>query len=309
MKQGQHVVFRRVLNSKVTPDQILTIRKSAIANKSKSCLTLNGKNAENATLTWSKCNKKAEQKFIKEEKNKDKSVPDFTKTRFQIQLGAKGKRNVFLSKEKSGDDFVLKISKEDKGWRSWFIMDKSRTTIRLFTQPHLTMSVKAGKGIKPGAALTMRKFDKTDVSQPVTMKGNKILNKKSKRCLATQNNENKDQIYINFWPCTSGKETQKWNRIAVKGDYEELCKDILNKEEGKRYRQCPGKKDKYLGLHCVRRVIFKAGKDVLVKQCGKNTKGQFEIAQCENYQEKGEWYRKCGASHLEKLKKAPRNEA
>jgi len=220
---------------------------------------------------------------VKESKNKDTAKPDFTKTRFQLILGAKGKRKVFLSKEKAGEDFVLKISKEDKGWRSWFIMDKSRSRIKLFTQQHLEMSVKAGKGVKPGAALVMRKHNKEDTSQPVLIKGSKIQNKKSKRCLATQNNENKDQIYINFWPCTSGKETQKWSREAVKGDYDELCKEFLNKEEGMRYKKCPGKKDVKLGTHCIRTVIQKHGKDILVKQCGKDGKDQMELAKCKTY--------------------------
>jgi len=308
-KRGNNVVFRRVLNSKPTSDQAdMLVTKSAAKHK-KLCIELDGKNADNASLIWSPCNGKTKQKFLKEEKNKDKSKPDFTKTRFQIVLGAKGKRKVYLSKEKSGDDFVLKISKEDKGWRSWFVMDKSRERVLLYTQPHLSLSVKAGKGVKPGQALVMRKVDKEDTSQPILVKGSKIENKKSKRCLAPLNNENKDEIYINFWPCISGKETQKWNRVAVKGDYDELCTEFLNKKEGMRYKKCPGKKDVKLGEHCIRTVIQKHGKDILVKQCGKDGKKQYEIAKCKTYQEKGEWYQECGKSHLKKLKKAPKQEA
>jgi len=37
---------------------------------------------------------------VKEEKNKDKVKPNFFKQRFLIRLDAKGKRNIYLSKEK-----------------------------------------------------------------------------------------------------------------------------------------------------------------------------------------------------------------
>lgn len=116
---------------------------------------------------------------------------------------------------------------------------------------------------------------------------------KSKRCLTTANSENKDSIYVNYWPC-SGKEAAKWAREVVKGDYEELCKDTIKK--GKRYRVCPGKKDKFLGLHCIRHVQFKGKGEILVKKCGKKT---YEIAKCHRYQQKGQWFRKCGKDHLE----------
>jgi hypothetical protein len=163
-------------------------------------------------------------------------------------------------------------------------MDKRTNSIRLYTQPQLAISGKAGKGVKAGSSLVLRKYSKTDISQEVIIKGKRIQNKKSHRCLSTQNNENKDSIYVNFWPC-SGKETQKWNREVVKGDYEDLCKDKIIKE--KRYRQCPGKKDKFLGEHCIRHVELKRGKEILSKKCGKKS---WEIAKCHRYQQKGQWY-------------------
>jgi len=299
MKAGQPAVFRRIkAGDKVTADQVLVMGKKNVHNKAKKCLAVDGKNKEMASLTWMSCNKdKAEQKFEKELKNKDKSKPDFFKQRMLIRLNMKGKRNIYLSKEKAGDDFVLKIGKKPTEWRSWFIMDKRTNTIRLFVQPHLAISAKAGKGVKAGASLVLRKYNKKDISQEVTIKGKKIQNKKSHRCLTTQNAENKDEIYVNFWPC-SGKETQKWNREVVKGEYEELCKDTI--KAGKRYRLCPGKKDKYLGEHCVRHVEMKKGKEILSKKCGKKS---WEIAKCSRYQQKGQWYRKCGADHLEKVRK------
>jgi hypothetical protein len=154
----------------------------------------------------------------------------------------------------------------------------------------------AGKGVKPGQPLVMRKYDAKDVSQPVVFVGKKVENKKSKRCLQPANGENKNLNNIQFWPCT-GKEGQKWIRVEVEGSYAELCKDIV--KDGKRYRVCPGKENKFLGAHCVRHVVEKNGVEKLVKKCGKQT---WELATCNRYKQKGQWFRKCGASHLEHVK-------
>ena len=302
VKQGHPAVFRRILENKVLGDQLVTMGKKNIKNKAGKCLQVNGKNVEMAPLTWWACNKgNALQHFEKEAKNKDKSKPDFTKQRFLIKLLMKGNRNIYLSKEKQGKDFVLKLGKKPKDWRSWFIMDKRTSTIRLYVQPHLAISNKAGKGVKPGHALTMRKYDKTDESQPFSVNGKRLENAKSKRCLTTMNAENKDSIYLNFWPC-SGKEAAKWTREVVPGSYEELCKDEIKK--GKRYRLCPGKKPKYLGEHCIRHVETKGKHEVLVKKCGKKT---YEIAKCSRYQQKGQWFRKCGKDHLEHVSSGGKN--
>jgi len=121
LKQGQQAVFRRVLNNKVTPDQILSMGKKNVKNKAKRCLQVNGKNTDMASLTWWTCNKSKElQKFERENKDKVHTKPDFNRTRFYIALDAKGKRNIYLSKEKQGEDFVLKLGKKrgPAEWRS-----------------------------------------------------------------------------------------------------------------------------------------------------------------------------------------------
>jgi len=297
LKKGHKAVFRRILNGKVEKDQELEIGKHNVFNKGKNCLDVDGKNAEMAPLQWWTCNKdKATQKFEKVEKEKHKGTPDFTKQRFLIKLEMKGNRNVYLSKEKIGDEFTLKLGKKPNEWRSWFIVDKRTQTIRLYTQPHLAISNLKDKGVKEGKYLVMRKYDKADHSQPFIFNGKKVQNSKSKRCLSTEANQNKDDIHLIFWPCTA-KETQKWKREVVPGNYEELCEDKV--KEGKRYKVCPGKKDKYLGPHCVRHVELKHGKETLVKKCGDKT---WEVAKCHRYEEKGQWFRKCGADHLEKVK-------
>jgi hypothetical protein len=298
LKQGHQAVFRRILNNNITPDQVLVMGKHNIQNKAKKCLEVKGKNADEASLQWWGCKSgKPLQKFEKEDKNKDKSgAPDFSKSRFLLKLDTKGNRNVFLSKEKLGEDFVLKLGKKPSEWRSWFIMDKRTQTIRLFVQRHLAVSNQAGKSVKPGASLVLRDYDVKDASQAVEFKGHKLLNKKSKRCFSTANNENKDNAGLNFWLC-NGKDTQKWKREAVKGDYEDLCEDFVKEE--KRYRKCPGKKDQYLGKHCIRQVQRKGTAEVLIKKCGKET---WEIAKCHRYQQGGQWFRKCGVDHLETMK-------
>jgi len=297
LKQGHQAVFRRILDQKISEDQILTINKSSISNKGKKCLDIiGGVSKEMAVLQWWACQStKASQKFARVDKLKEKVTPDFFKQRFLIKLAAKGDRNLYLSKEKIGNEFVVKLGKKPNNWRSWFIMDKRSNTVRLFTQPHLALSNQSGKGVKPGANIVMRAYDPKDASQPIQIKGKKIANAKSKRCLSTANNENKDNINVNFWMCID-KETQKWERVAVPGSYEELCKDVTRK--GERYRVCPGKKDQHLGHHCVRTVILKAGTETLVKKCGKET---WEIAKCNRYQQKGQWFRQCGEDHLEQV--------
>lgn len=297
LKPGHQAVFRRIMDGKVTEDQVLNFAKG-IQNKAKKCLDVQGDVKDMASLQWWNCTPgKLSQKFAKEEKNKEKTEVDFNRSRFQIKVEASGNRHIYLSKEKNGSEFVLKLGKKND-WRSWFIMDKKTGSIRLYTQPHLAISNLAGKNVKPGAPLVMRPFDSKDGSQQIEVNGHRIQNAKSKRCLSTANNQNKDNVGLNFWPC-NGKDTQKWARVAVKGNYEELCKDVV--KNGGRYRICPGKAEKFLGKHCVRHVEQKKGKEVLVKKCGKET---WEIAKCHRYQQKGQTFRKCGADHLEILKSA-----
>jgi hypothetical protein len=50
MKAGHEAVFRRILNSKITADQVLVMGKKNIHNKGKKCLDVNGKNADMASL-------------------------------------------------------------------------------------------------------------------------------------------------------------------------------------------------------------------------------------------------------------------
>jgi len=252
-----------------------------------------------ASLQWWACKAGKElQKFAKVEKVAKKTDADFTKTRFLIKVEASGNRNAYISKEKLGEEYAVKLSKKPDSWRSWFIMDARTSTIRLFTQRHLALSNKSGKGVKPGASLVMRAYSAKDDSQPVVINGKKIENKKSKRCLSTANNENKDEVHLTFWPCTDGKDTQKWTRVPVPGAYEELCKEVTKNQ--KRFKQCPGKNDEYLGPKCKRHVERVGTNEMLVKKCP----GQpdIEIHSCERYQEKGSWFRKCGEDHLESVK-------
>lgn len=297
LKIGHEAVFRRVLNSKVTEDQFVTIGSKVIHNKNKKCLEVkNGANKEEAPLQWWTCNGKPHQKIARVDKVKEKAKPDFFKQRFVITVNDKGNRNVFLSKEKLGPDFVLKLLKKPKSWRSWFIMDKRTGSIRLYTQRHLAISNRAGKNSKPGAPLVLRKYDPKDKSQDIVVNGARIQNKHSHKCLSTANHQNKDNINLTYWPCI-GKETQKWTRNVVAGDYDELCKDEV-KEGGKRWRVCPGKTDQFLGLECKRHVELKKGKEVLVKKCGDKT---WEIAKCERFQEKTHWYVKCGDNYQKEV--------
>ena len=50
LKQGHNAVFRRILDAKVMPDQVLNIKAHSISNKGKKCLEVKGKNADMAAL-------------------------------------------------------------------------------------------------------------------------------------------------------------------------------------------------------------------------------------------------------------------
>ena len=298
LKAGHNAVFRRVIDGKVTDDQLLVISGKGISNKANKCLDVMGQIKDMASLQWWNCKPgKASQKFAQLDKDNEKTGEEinFNLTRFQIKTEASGNRNVYISKEKNGNDFVLKIGRRND-WRTWFIMDKKTHTIRLYTQPHLAISNLAGKNLKPGAPLVMRPYNRKDESQQIDINGKKFQNSKSKRCLSTANNLNVDNAGLNFWPCI-GKDTQKWTRVPIKGNYEELCKDYI--KDGGRYRKCPGKADKFLGKHCVRHVQMKSGKEILVKTCGKET---WEVAKCHRFNQKGQTFRKCGDAHLEILR-------
>jgi hypothetical protein len=176
LKPGHKAVFRRIIDGKVSEDQILAISGKGITNKGGKCLDVEGEIKEMATLNWWNCTPgRASQGFARMEKEEDKSEVDFGRNRFQIKLDATGGRHIYLSKEKNGNDFVLKLSNK-KDWRSWFIMDKKTSTIRLYTQPQMTISNLAGKDVKPGAPLVLRPYDKTDESQVVEINGHKIQN-------------------------------------------------------------------------------------------------------------------------------------
>jgi hypothetical protein len=207
-------------------------------------------------------------------------------------------RNIFMSNEKIGDESVLKIAKKPNDWHSWFIMDKRTSSIRLFVRRHLAISNLAGKTGKNGHQLVLREFAKGDLSQGILVNGHRIVNKKSKRCISTANNQNTDNTFVTYWPC-SGHATQKWDRIPVPGDSEELCKDIV-KKGGRRFRECPGQPPKFLGMKCKRVIEKKGQHEFLVKKCGEQPSVQ--IARCERYKDKGQWMRKCGGTYLEQVK-------
>jgi hypothetical protein len=52
LKQGHQAVFRRVMEGKVTPDQILNITPHGVVNKAKKCLDVQGQLKDMAPLQW-----------------------------------------------------------------------------------------------------------------------------------------------------------------------------------------------------------------------------------------------------------------
>jgi len=123
--------------------------------------------------------------------------------------------------------------------------------------------------------------------------GHRIQIQGTKNCLSTNNQQTKDDTTLVWWGC-HGFKTQKWIRINDFSPYDDLCKD--KKIEGKRYRVCPGKANKFLGESCKNQVEVRNKKEILVKKCGSKT---WDVHSCHRVKESGQWYRVCGKNHRE----------
>jgi len=226
-----------------------------------------------------------------------KGKPNYEKQRFFITSKAPGNRNVFLSKQKDGEGWVLKLRKPNpaSAWRAWFIMDKRTGTVRHFTQRHLAISNQMGKGNKKGKPAVLRAYDKTDRSQQLTFNGDRFQSH-AKNCLSTQNGENKDNVELTFWTC-NGKPTQKWVRNVQRTPYDSLCEKF--KQDGGLYLRCPGKKDKLIKKLCKKVVKETKSGEVLYEVCGKD---ETEIAKCHRVTTKsGKKLRRCGSKFEEEV--------
>lgn len=60
--------------------------------------------------------------------------------KFLIRSHMHGNRRLYMSKEKVGEDNIVKIRKEINDWRAWFVYDRRTRTLRIDTKRDLALS-------------------------------------------------------------------------------------------------------------------------------------------------------------------------
>lgn len=80
---------------------------------------------------------------------------------FQLKLRVKEGLIVYVTKERSGPDHLLKIGKNPTKERSLFIHDRRTNSIRLAASPSLAISNQYGRGVKLGGNVVLRKYSRS----------------------------------------------------------------------------------------------------------------------------------------------------
>lgn len=139
-------------------------------------------------------------------------------TPFNIQSKMHGKRNVYVSKQMNGKEFVLKMRKGIVDWRSLFIYDKRTRSIRLHSNRELTLSNqdsdnKGEKRLKDGQNVAMRVW-KNQMDQITDWSDDKITNK-ARKCLTMRNYLDKEENLLTWWKCNKN-DAQRWRHPFFK---------------------------------------------------------------------------------------------
>lgn len=128
---------------------------------------------------------------------------------FQLKLRMKGGKTVYVTKERSGPDHLLKIASRPNKERSLFIMDRRTSTIRLAVSPTLAVSNQFGRGMKLGGNVVLRKYDGSPTQIAYINEHHRVLNKAGD-CLTPHFYKNEEDNNLTWWHCNSQK-AQKWN--------------------------------------------------------------------------------------------------
>jgi len=138
--------------------------------------------------------------------------------KFYLELAMKGKRRVYMSAQQDGPDKVVKIKGGINDWRAWFVQDGRTRSIRLDAHRSLALSNRDGYNrLNVGKTVAFRKYAGTVDQDNIDIKegGKKgiftIINK-AKKCLTTQNYQNKDENLLMWWQCNKNP-TQHWHRM------------------------------------------------------------------------------------------------
>jgi len=215
---GKNIAFRKFAK---TADQTnLEFKDSGkkeifkLINKAKKCLTVhNYLNKDESLLMWWHCNKNPTQSWKKfEAVPQKKQKGKLWTTPFYIKSGLKGARNLYQSKQKQGDDIVLKISAEVDDWRALFIQDKRTGSIRLYSDRSVAVSNSAAKTkkdrLKTGRDAVLRKYT-GQVDQISLIFANKKIVNKGRKCLTVKHYKDKDETATTWWKCNKNP-AQVW---------------------------------------------------------------------------------------------------
>lgn len=119
---------------------------------------------------------------------------------FQLSLDTKGGRTIYVSKERSGPDHMLKIGSKVSKERSLFIFDKRTNSIRLAASPTLALSNQYGRGEKLGGNVVLRHYENSSTQVAYIGKHKRILNKAG-NCLTPHYYKNEEDNHLTWWDC------------------------------------------------------------------------------------------------------------
>jgi len=233
-KLGKTVAFRKF--SKGADQTHLVFKDSGkkeifrLTNKKQKCLTTqNYLNKDETLLMWWHCNKNPSQNWKKFGAVPAKKVKGkLYDTPFQIISNMKGGRKIYASKQKQGEDIVLKISDDFNDWRTMFIVDKRTQSVRLHSNKALALSNQVSKvpkdRLKTGKNVMLRKFKTQADQMKISFADKKIINK-ARKCLSTKHYKNKDETLLTWWNCNKNP-AQAWTHTFFKNKQVKSYKGI-----------------------------------------------------------------------------------
>lgn len=160
---------------------------------------------------------KGDHKFPEHVHKDKKPEPKWSK-RFMLEQNGKGKRRLFMSKEVTGKDRVLKIDAKRDDWRAWFIYDARSRSIRLDAHRYLALSNKDSLNrFAVGKTVALRKWENTPDQANIHLKetskkGVKNIQNWKRKCLTPLHFLNKDMNSLIWWNCNQNP-AQGWRQI------------------------------------------------------------------------------------------------
>lgn len=134
---------------------------------------------------------------------------------------------VYMSRQKEGDGYVLKLTDEKPDWRGTFFYDKKNEALRLSADPKYVLSnykheFKMGRNVIMEPVKDEEELHKT---QKVYM-GQRTIRAWG-RCLAPLNDKIKDNQFLTYWTCHNVKN-QFWEK-----EYRDTPKSDCDKAQAK----------------------------------------------------------------------------